>query len=161
MQITKYFLHWVKKKNTLENENPLGMSHWFYRFPFCFAEISAEEISACVGWSIGLTVRESQLYLGASVSSSDCVKKGFLKTGMIAGQMSVKASCVTSWGHLGMEIQVRSHKGMKKGALVPSLAMAHTQSWDQNDFGSKPPGVLTALEKAGIKAAIPGLEMRK
>ncbi|KAK2543174.1 complement component C8 alpha chain [Columba livia] len=43
-------------------------------------EISAEEISACVGWSIGLTVRESQLYLGASVSSSDCVKKGFLKT---------------------------------------------------------------------------------
>ncbi|XP_065698616.2 complement component C8 alpha chain isoform X2 [Patagioenas fasciata] len=43
-------------------------------------EISAEEISACVGWSIGLTVRESKLYLGASVSPSDCVKKGFLKT---------------------------------------------------------------------------------
>lgn len=94
------------------------------------------------------------------MSSSDCVKKGFLKTGMIAGQMSVKASCVTSWGHLGMEIQVKSWR-FKKGALVPSLAMAHTQSWDQNDFGSKPPGVLTALEKAGIKAAIPGLETHK
>ncbi|XP_010147691.1 PREDICTED: complement component C8 alpha chain isoform X1 [Eurypyga helias] len=43
-------------------------------------DISAEEISACVGWSIGLTVIESKLHLNASVTSSDCAKKGFLKT---------------------------------------------------------------------------------
>ncbi|KFP57431.1 Complement component C8 alpha chain, partial [Cathartes aura] len=43
-------------------------------------DISAEEISACIGRSIGLTVSESKLHLEASVSSSDCAKKGFLKT---------------------------------------------------------------------------------
>ncbi|NWQ77166.1 CO8A protein, partial [Columbina picui] len=57
-------------------------------------EITAEEISACVGRSIGLTVSESKLYLGASVSSSDCAKKGFLNTGMIAGQMSTNSAVV-------------------------------------------------------------------
>uniref|UniRef100_A0A663M2T6 Complement C8 alpha chain n=1 Tax=Athene cunicularia TaxID=194338 RepID=A0A663M2T6_ATHCN len=48
-------------------------------------DISAEEISACIGRSIGLTVSESKLHLEASVTSSDCAKKGFLKTGMTAG----------------------------------------------------------------------------
>ncbi|XP_074764175.1 complement component C8 alpha chain isoform X2 [Athene noctua] len=43
-------------------------------------DISAEEISACIGRSIGLTVSESKLHLEASVTSSDCAKKGFLKT---------------------------------------------------------------------------------
>ncbi|NWS56751.1 CO8A protein, partial [Chunga burmeisteri] len=43
-------------------------------------DISAEEISACIVRSIGLTVSESKLHLEASVSSSDCAKKGFLKT---------------------------------------------------------------------------------
>ncbi|CAN0270685.1 unnamed protein product [Bubo scandiacus] len=43
-------------------------------------DISAEEISACIGTSIGLTVSESKLHLKASVTSSDCAKKGFLKT---------------------------------------------------------------------------------
>ncbi|XP_075280528.1 complement component C8 alpha chain isoform X3 [Opisthocomus hoazin] len=43
-------------------------------------DISAEEISACIGWSLGLTVRETEVQLEASVSSSDCAKKGFLKT---------------------------------------------------------------------------------
>ncbi|NXK85026.1 CO8A protein, partial [Amazona guildingii] len=42
--------------------------------------ISAEEISACMGWSIGLTDSMNKAHLGASVSSSDCAKKGFLKT---------------------------------------------------------------------------------
>ncbi|NXA28986.1 CO8A protein, partial [Ibidorhyncha struthersii] len=43
-------------------------------------DISAEEISACVGWSIGLRDSENKLHLEGSVSSSDCAKKGFLKT---------------------------------------------------------------------------------
>ncbi|XP_010077278.1 PREDICTED: complement component C8 alpha chain [Pterocles gutturalis] len=43
-------------------------------------DISAEEISACVGHSIGLTVSKSELHLEASMSSSECAKKGFLKT---------------------------------------------------------------------------------
>ncbi|XP_061859935.1 complement component C8 alpha chain isoform X2 [Colius striatus] len=41
-------------------------------------DISAEEISACIGWSIGVTV--SRIKLQGSVSSSNCAKKGFLKT---------------------------------------------------------------------------------
>ncbi|NWS73244.1 CO8A protein, partial [Crotophaga sulcirostris] len=45
-------------------------------------DISAEEISACVGYSIGLTVGENKLHLEASVSASDCAKKGLLNTGM-------------------------------------------------------------------------------
>ncbi|NXU47260.1 CO8A protein, partial [Turnix velox] len=44
--------------------------------------IQAEEISACIGWSLGLTVSEHKVDFGASVSSSDCKKKGFLKTGI-------------------------------------------------------------------------------
>ncbi|XP_071606150.1 complement component C8 alpha chain [Heliangelus exortis] len=43
-------------------------------------DISAEEISSCFGLSIGLSVSESFLNLGTSVSSSHCEKKGFLKT---------------------------------------------------------------------------------
>uniref|UniRef100_A0A672U0I4 Complement C8 alpha chain n=1 Tax=Strigops habroptila TaxID=2489341 RepID=A0A672U0I4_STRHB len=43
-------------------------------------DISAEEISACMGWSIGLTDSMNKVHLGASVSSSKCAKKGFLKT---------------------------------------------------------------------------------
>ncbi|XP_061209348.1 complement component C8 alpha chain isoform X2 [Neopsephotus bourkii] len=42
--------------------------------------ISAEEISGCMGWSIGLTGSMNKAHLGASISSSDCAKKGFLKT---------------------------------------------------------------------------------
>ncbi|NXP18786.1 CO8A protein, partial [Scytalopus superciliaris] len=42
--------------------------------------IRAEEISACVGLSLGLTVSEQKLDLGASVSYSECKKKGFLNT---------------------------------------------------------------------------------
>uniref|UniRef100_A0A8C4V9B3 Complement C8 alpha chain n=1 Tax=Falco tinnunculus TaxID=100819 RepID=A0A8C4V9B3_FALTI len=123
-------------------------------------DISAEEISACIGHSIGLTVRESEQRLEASVSSSDCAKKGFLKTGMTAGQMSVTASGIALFGHLGVEIQAGSHKGTEKGALVPSPAVAPAQLWDQRDFGSQSPGVLIALGRAGIKAAMPGLETR-
>ncbi|KAF1399021.1 Complement component C8 alpha chain, partial [Spheniscus humboldti] len=57
-------------------------------------DISAEEISDCIGGSIGLTVSVSKLHLGTSVSSSDCASKGFLKTGMIAGQMSSNSAVV-------------------------------------------------------------------
>ncbi|NXT28045.1 CO8A protein, partial [Syrrhaptes paradoxus] len=45
-------------------------------------DISAEEISACVGHSIGLTVGKGELHLEVSVSSSECAKRGFLKTGV-------------------------------------------------------------------------------
>ncbi|XP_009900493.2 complement component C8 alpha chain [Dryobates pubescens] len=43
-------------------------------------DISAEEISACVGLSLGLTAGESELNLQASLTASDCAKKGFLQT---------------------------------------------------------------------------------
>ncbi|XP_063200983.1 complement component C8 alpha chain [Chroicocephalus ridibundus] len=43
-------------------------------------DISAEEISACLGGSIGLTFGMSKLHFGASVSASTCAQKGFLKT---------------------------------------------------------------------------------
>ncbi|NXD77268.1 CO8A protein, partial [Halcyon senegalensis] len=49
-------------------------------------DIRAEEISACIGWSIGLTVSKSELKAEASVTPSDCAQKGLLRTGMIAGQ---------------------------------------------------------------------------
>jgi len=131
MQITEYFLHWQEKKSRKMNILPLRMSHRFYQFPFCFADISAEEISACIGWSLGLTVRETEVQLEASVSSSDCAKKGFLKTGMMAGQVPVDASCIASFGHLGQEIQVGAHKGTKKGALVPSPTVGPKRLWIQ------------------------------
>ncbi|KAF1647811.1 Complement component C8 alpha chain, partial [Eudyptes chrysocome] len=57
-------------------------------------DISAEEISVCIGGSIGLTVSASKLHLGTSVSSSDCTSEGFLKTGTIAGQMSSNSAVV-------------------------------------------------------------------
>uniref|UniRef100_A0A8B9RX02 Complement C8 alpha chain n=1 Tax=Accipiter nisus TaxID=211598 RepID=A0A8B9RX02_9AVES len=43
-------------------------------------DVSAGEISACIGYSIGLTASENMLHLEASVSPSYCAKKGFLKT---------------------------------------------------------------------------------
>uniref|UniRef100_A0A672TYF5 Complement C8 alpha chain n=1 Tax=Strigops habroptila TaxID=2489341 RepID=A0A672TYF5_STRHB len=43
-------------------------------------EMRRKEISACMGWSIGLTDSMNKVHLGASVSSSKCAKKGFLKT---------------------------------------------------------------------------------
>uniref|UniRef100_A0A672TWX2 Complement C8 alpha chain n=1 Tax=Strigops habroptila TaxID=2489341 RepID=A0A672TWX2_STRHB len=52
-------------------------------------EMRRKEISACMGWSIGLTDSMNKVHLGASVSSSKCAKKGFLKTGMVAGQIAV------------------------------------------------------------------------
>ncbi|NXV76420.1 CO8A protein, partial [Atlantisia rogersi] len=57
-------------------------------------DITAKEISACIGQSIGVIVGESELNLEASITSSDCRKKGFLKTGMIAGQMSSNSAVV-------------------------------------------------------------------
>ncbi|NXT81324.1 CO8A protein, partial [Zapornia atra] len=43
-------------------------------------DVTAKEISACIGRSIGVTAGESELNLEASITSSDCAKKGFLKT---------------------------------------------------------------------------------
>ncbi|KFP13817.1 Complement component C8 alpha chain, partial [Egretta garzetta] len=43
-------------------------------------DISTEEISACIGLSIGLSVSDIKLHLKTSVSPSGCVNKGFLKT---------------------------------------------------------------------------------
>ncbi|XP_065529322.1 complement component C8 alpha chain isoform X1 [Lathamus discolor] len=43
-------------------------------------DISVEEVSACMGWSIGLTGSMNKAHLGASISSSDCAKKRLLKT---------------------------------------------------------------------------------
>ncbi|XP_057265242.1 complement component C8 alpha chain isoform X2 [Pezoporus wallicus] len=43
-------------------------------------DIRAEEISACMGWSIGLTGSMNKALLGASISSSACAKKRFLET---------------------------------------------------------------------------------
>uniref|UniRef100_A0A8C0HHT6 Complement C8 alpha chain n=1 Tax=Buteo japonicus TaxID=224669 RepID=A0A8C0HHT6_9AVES len=43
-------------------------------------DVSAGEISACIGYSIGLAASENMLHLEASVSPSYCAKKGFLKT---------------------------------------------------------------------------------
>lgn len=60
------------------------------------------------------------LHLEASVSPSYCAKKGFLKTGKLVGQMSVKASCVPSFDRLGTKIQVGSPA---KGAWC------HPQPW--------------------------------
>ncbi|NWR62089.1 CO8A protein, partial [Bucorvus abyssinicus] len=57
-------------------------------------DIRAEEISACIGLSIGVRVSEHNLQLGTSVSSSDCKKKGFLRTGMMAGQMASHSAVV-------------------------------------------------------------------
>ncbi|NXA87175.1 CO8A protein, partial [Melanocharis versteri] len=42
--------------------------------------ISTEDISACVGLSLGITASKEKLDLGATVTYSDCKKKGFLKT---------------------------------------------------------------------------------
>ncbi|XP_066048983.1 complement component C8 alpha chain [Chamaea fasciata] len=42
--------------------------------------ISTEEISACVGLSLGITASKEMLQLGATVTHSDCRKKGFLET---------------------------------------------------------------------------------
>ncbi|NWR12449.1 CO8A protein, partial [Paradoxornis webbianus] len=42
--------------------------------------ISTEEISACVGLSLGITASKEMLHLGATVTHSDCKKKGFLET---------------------------------------------------------------------------------
>ncbi|NXX86518.1 CO8A protein, partial [Urocolius indicus] len=41
-------------------------------------DVSAEEISACIGWSIGVTFGWSKLQ--GSLSSSKCTERGFLKT---------------------------------------------------------------------------------
>ncbi|NXV49116.1 CO8A protein, partial [Uria aalge] len=57
-------------------------------------DISAEEISACFGGSIGLTFGVSKLHLEASVSASTCEQKGFLKTGTIGGQFSSNSAVV-------------------------------------------------------------------
>ncbi|NWH67182.1 CO8A protein, partial [Geococcyx californianus] len=43
-------------------------------------DITTEEISACTGFSIGLTVSEINQHLKTSVSFSDCARRGFLKT---------------------------------------------------------------------------------
>ncbi|NXK95558.1 CO8A protein, partial [Formicarius rufipectus] len=43
-------------------------------------DVRAEEISACIGVSLGLTAGQHKLDLNASVSYSECEKKGFLKT---------------------------------------------------------------------------------
>lgn len=75
--------------------------------------------------------------------------------------MSAKASCITSFGRLGMEIHAGSQKGTTKGALVPSPAMGQAQSWDQSNFRSKSPGVPIAFERAGIKVEIAGLEINR
>lgn len=110
---------------------PLRRSHQLYWFPFCFADISAEEISACLGGSIGLTFGMSKLHFDASVSASTCAQKGFLKTGTIGGQLSVKASCVTSFGHLGMEIQVGSRRVQRRELSC------HPQPWLRPNCGTK------------------------
>lgn len=86
------------------------MSHWIYLSTFCFAAISTEEISACLGLSLGITASKQTLDLGAAVTHSDCKKKGFRETGTAAGQGSVEAPWVTCFGHLGMEIRAGSHK---------------------------------------------------
>ncbi|NWI65632.1 CO8A protein, partial [Todus mexicanus] len=43
-------------------------------------DISAEEISACIGGSMGLSISKSILNLESSMTFSDCKKKGFLRT---------------------------------------------------------------------------------
>ncbi|NXN91025.1 CO8A protein, partial [Rhinopomastus cyanomelas] len=43
-------------------------------------DVSAEEISACIGLSIGLTFSQANLQLGVPVTFSDCRKKGLLTT---------------------------------------------------------------------------------
>ncbi|XP_071421066.1 complement component C8 alpha chain [Pithys albifrons albifrons] len=43
-------------------------------------DIRAEEISACIGLSLGLTASEHKLDLNAAVLYSECKRKGFLKT---------------------------------------------------------------------------------
>ncbi|NWS99849.1 CO8A protein, partial [Mionectes macconnelli] len=55
--------------------------------------IRGGEIEACIGLSLGLTASE-YLDLDASVSYSDCQKKGFLKTGMISWQVSSHGAVV-------------------------------------------------------------------
>ncbi|XP_058698894.1 complement component C8 alpha chain isoform X1 [Poecile atricapillus] len=42
--------------------------------------ISTEEISACVGLSLGITASKEKLDLGATLTHSDCKNKGLLKT---------------------------------------------------------------------------------
>ncbi|XP_041339277.1 complement component C8 alpha chain isoform X2 [Pyrgilauda ruficollis] len=42
--------------------------------------ISTEEISACVGLSLGITASKENLHLGAALTHSDCKQKGLLNT---------------------------------------------------------------------------------
>ncbi|NXU41876.1 CO8A protein, partial [Drymodes brunneopygia] len=56
--------------------------------------ISSEEISACVGLSLGISFSKNMLNLGASVSHTECKKKGFLKTGTAAGRGSSHSAVV-------------------------------------------------------------------
>ncbi|NWY62395.1 CO8A protein, partial [Chionis minor] len=57
-------------------------------------DMRAEEISACVGMSIDLTVSEGDLEVKGSVSPSVCAQKGFMKTGMIQGRYANSNSAV-------------------------------------------------------------------
>ncbi|NXX89417.1 CO8A protein, partial [Centropus bengalensis] len=43
-------------------------------------DIRAEEISACTGFSIGLSITQRKLNLGPTVSTSNCATRGFLRT---------------------------------------------------------------------------------
>ncbi|KAM6065676.1 complement component C8 alpha chain isoform 1-T1 [Chlamydotis macqueenii] len=52
--------------------------------------ISAEELSTCVGLSIGLTATESKVHLGLSAESSHCAKKGSLKTDSVKNSSLVE-----------------------------------------------------------------------
>ncbi|KFQ19733.1 Complement component C8 alpha chain, partial [Merops nubicus] len=53
-------------------------------------DISAEEISACIAWSLGLTTSKSVLDLEAAVTSSDCAQKGLLNTDALSNSSVVE-----------------------------------------------------------------------
>lgn len=102
------------------------------------------------------------LNLGATVTHSDCKKKGFLQTGTAAGQGAVEAPWVTCFGHFGAHSLchfwaqrfVWGHTRCEEGS---SGAILQTR-WEQRNFGSTSPGVLIPLKRAGINVAISGLE---
>lgn len=82
-------------------------SHWIYLSALWFAAISMEEISACVGLSLGITASKENLDLGVSLTHSACKQKGLLNTGTAAGLGSPEAPWVT-WAQT--EIRAGSHK---------------------------------------------------
>lgn len=112
-----------------------------------------EEISACVGLSLGITASKENLDLGVTLTHSDCKQKGLLNTGTAAGQGSLEAPwslVLVTWAQRFVQGHTRCEEG-SSGAIPQTR-------WEHRNFGFISPGVLMPLKRAGINVAISGTE---